>query len=186
MSKLTYITGNQDKINSAKEVFSRYPNIELVNKKIETPEIQSLDVKEVAEYSVKYASKELQTPVMKMDCGYYLEALNGFPGPLVKYFQNSITVDDLLKLLEGKSRMITIKECLSYCEPNSEPVSFVAEIEATMAMSPAGEGSVFDKLVIYKGFDMPQAACNYDKIVAYWNDHLDHYKRLADWLSHKQ
>lgn len=183
MLKLTYITGNQDKINSAKEVFSRYPNIELVNQKIETPEIQSLDVKEVAEYSAKYAASKLNTPIMKMDCGYYLEALGGFPGPLVKYFQNAISSEDLLKLIEGKSRKVIVRECLSYCEPNKEPVSFVAEIEATMSPTPMGSGSVFDKLIVYDGFDLPQSACDYDRIVTYWNDHLDHYKRLADWLS---
>jgi len=55
----------------------------LKTQKINLPEIQSMDVQEVAEHFVKCACEKLGKPVFKVDCGYYLEGLNGFPGALV-------------------------------------------------------------------------------------------------------
>ena len=77
--QVTFLTGNQNKINSAKSAFSKYPEIELVHEKTETIEIQSLDVQEVAEYAVIEASNRLGKNVFKLDVGYYFEALNGYP-----------------------------------------------------------------------------------------------------------
>jgi len=88
-------------------------------------------------------------------------------------------------VLNNKSKRVTVRECLSYCEPGNSPISFVAELEATIAAKPEGEGSTIDKLIIYDGFDKPQAAYNYNKIIAYWNQKLTHYKDFADYLVNK-
>jgi len=179
---IIFLTGNQDKINSAREVFKDYPEFVLNTQKIDVPEIQSMDVREVAECFVKYACKKLNAPVFKVDCGYYFEGLNGFPGALVKYFDKNISSEDLVALLNGKSKKVTIRECLSYCEPGDIPISFTAELEATIAVKPEGKGGAIDKLIVYEGFDKPQAACDYDKIVAYWNEKLTHYRDFANYL----
>ena len=87
-------------------------------------------------------------------------------------------------MLDGKSHKVTIRECISYCEPNSDPVSFVASIDAMIAEEPDGEeGSSIDKLIVYDGFCTTQAASNYDDIVKYWNDNLDHFTQFAEYMS---
>jgi len=180
--KVVFLTGNQDKIKSAQEVFKEYPGFLLLTQKIDVPEIQSLDVQEVAEYAVKWACEQLNEPVFKVDCGYYFEGLKGFPGALVKYFESTFSSEDILSLLGNKSRVVHVRECLSYCEPEREPASFVSQLEATIAQKPAGEGGSIDRLIVYKGFSRPQAACDYNQIVAYWNEHLTHYQKFADYL----
>lgn len=183
--QVTFLTGNQNKINSAKSAFSKYPEIELVYEKTETIEIQSLDVQEVAEYAVIEASNRLGKNVFKLDVGYYFEALNGYPGAFIKYFDKVLSSEDFLYLIDGKSRKITIRECLSYCEPNGKPVSFVAELDASVALKPEGEGGSVDRIIKYDGFEGTQASSNYDDIVKYWNEKLDHYDRLAKYLVKK-
>jgi len=183
--EIIFLTGNQDKINSAREVFKDYPELVLNTQKVDVPEIQSMDVCEVAEYSVRYACEKLNAPVFKVDCGYYFEGLNGFPGALVKYFDRSISSEDLVTLLNGKSKKVIVRECLSYCERGDNPVSFTAELEAVIAGKPEGEGGNIDRLIVYESFEKPQAACDYDKIVAYWNEKLTHYKDFAEYLTEK-
>lgn len=182
--EIIFLTGNQDKIHSAQKVFADYTDtICLKTKKIKIPEIQSMEVQEVAENSVYTACKKLNRPVFKVDCGYYFVGLHGFPGALVKYFDKSISSNDLLRLLEGKSKKVVVRECLSYCEPGKNPVSFVEEIIAQIADRPQGKGGTIDKLIIYKGFNKPQAACEYNSVIEYWNKNLHHYEKLVHYLS---
>ncbi|MBU4332711.1 non-canonical purine NTP pyrophosphatase [Patescibacteria group bacterium] len=181
---ITFVTGNKHKINSAKKIFADYP-INLVFKNIETPEIQSMDVSEVAKHSAKYAAKKLNVPVIVSDCGYYLEALGGFPGPFARYFQESLSSEDILKLVQGKSRNIIVKECLAYAVPGQEPIIFPSEVGAVIAKKPEGKGLSVDRLLQYKGFDKPQAACDYNKILDFWDKHFTNYRDFAEYLLKK-
>lgn len=80
MKQVTMVTGNLGKLRIAKEIFKAY-NIELLHEKMDTFEIQSMDVCEVSKYSALYASKKLNKDVIKSDVGYYIE---------VKWFSRSI------------------------------------------------------------------------------------------------
>jgi len=180
--EIIFLTENKEKIDSARAVFDLLPNITLKNVKLSLPEIQSMDVEEVVRYSVSEAVKILNAPVFKVDCGYYFEGLNNFPGALVKYFNQSFSTEDILKILEGKSRKVIIRECLAYAEPEKKIKTFVVQVTATIAETPMGDGGSIDRLVIYEGFDKPQAACDYNDIVKYWNKTLTHYKQLAEYL----
>ena len=179
---VTFVTGNKEKWDSAKKALENYP-IELLQEKFETPEIQSRDVCEIAGYSAHYAAKNLGVPVIKTDCGYYITALNGFPGPFVKYFNQALTSEDILQLMKNKpNREIVVRECLAYAKPNRKPVLFFSEVKSHLAEKAEGEGSPIDKLIIYEGFNKPQAACDYDKIVEYWGKHLTHHHDFARYL----
>ena len=59
LKKITYITGNRLKIESAKYALEPL-GFEVDNQKLEIPEIQADDVSEVAMYSAKMAAEELQ------------------------------------------------------------------------------------------------------------------------------
>ena len=110
--KVTFVTGNMGKWEIGRDIFARY-GLELAQAKMETPEIQSLDVTEVAAYSAQYAAKKLNTPVIKSDVGYYIPALGGFPGPFIKYINQTLSDKDLLRLMKGvKDRSMII--CFLY------------------------------------------------------------------------
>ena len=60
--------------------------------------------------------EKLERPVIKSDVGYFIEALNGFPGPFLRYINDYLTSEEILKLMEDKeNRTILLKECLNIC-----------------------------------------------------------------------
>lgn len=151
--KVYYVTSNPLKMKLLTKVFDKY-NIEVEQKNIETPEIQSLDCKEVAEYSAKYASELLNLPVIKNDSGLCIEYLDNFPGALARYAEETIKADGFIKLLEGQdNRNAFWVEVLSYATPLGEVVSF----------SSISRGTISDKVIEGRGYD-------YDKIFIPLND----------------
>jgi len=136
---LVYITGNHIKFNVASQVFMN-TGIVLLQKKLSTPEIQSKSVQEVAKYSATWASKLLNKPVIVTDAGFYIEALNGFPGPFIKFVNEWFSVEDYINLMQGKTnRTLIIEDCLAYCYPNKEPIVFTGSYRGKLANEPGSK-----------------------------------------------
>jgi XTP/dITP diphosphohydrolase len=178
----TFITGNKTKWDIAKSIFEQY-EIELLQEKIDTPEIQDLDVENVANYSAKYACDLFQKSVIKNDVGYYIPSLNGFPGPFTKFANQWFNADQILKLMDGKKdRTLIIKDCLSYCAPDQEPVTFNYECHCTISTKSEGSGGTFDTIIIRDGQDKIQSLYTPEEMLVYWSNNLKHYHDLARYI----
>ncbi len=183
---ITMVTGNLGKWKIASEIFSKY-KINLLHEKMDTPEIQSQSVEEVSEYSALYAAKKLNTPVIKSDVGYYIEELNGFPGPFLKYINSMLTSEDIIKLMVNKhNRTIKLKECLTYATPEGEVKQFLSIEEATISTEPKGKGSTFDKIVIFKGQTLPKAMNSEEENFKHFQEQLKIYDEVAKYLTNKE
>lgn len=186
MKTITFVTGNSYKFEVAKKVLEA-GGINLEQEKLETPEIQSVDVVEIASYSAKWACEKLGKPVALTDVGWYIEALNGFPGPFIKYINQWLTADDLIKLMEGRgNRKIMIRGCLAYCEPGKESITFVSEDYGTVAeksvkTSKAGAMSI-DEVFIPDGYDKVSSEISREEMVKYWSKTESYWNKLADYL----
>ncbi len=85
-------------------------------------------MEEVSAYLALYAAKRLNNSVIKSDVGYFIPALNGFPGPFVKYINGMLSSEEILKLMENKvDRTIILKECLTFVTPTGEIKQFINE-----------------------------------------------------------
>jgi len=104
---LIYVTGNSVKFDVALKTFTD-TGVVLLQKKLDTPEIQSKSVQEVAMYSARWASKELNRPVIVTDAGFYIEALKGFPGPFIKFVNEWFSADDYINLMKDKTNRTII------------------------------------------------------------------------------
>lgn len=177
--KVAFVTGNQGKWEIARDIFAKY-GVDLTQAKMETPEIQSLDVKEVALYSAQYAAQKLQMPVIKSDVGYYIPALNNFPGPFIKYVNQTLSSQDLLRLMDGKEdRSMIIRECLAFAHPNGFHHLFVHEQNTTLAKQEDGNGSSIDKIMILEGFSKTRGASDPQKVAEFWKKSLKLYHDAA-------
>ncbi len=156
--KIVFVTGNALKAKIAKDILSTY-GVEVIQQKMDTPEIQAKSGQEVAEYSAEWASKSLNMPVVKSDVSYRVPSLNNFPGPFVKFVNLWLSAEDILKLLNGKKdRSLIIEEYLSFAEPNRKVKTFKTESICQIAekIFDSSKGSSFDKIIIRPGYKVPQ------------------------------
>lgn len=92
------MTGNLDKAVEAERILGYRPEIE----SLDLPEIQSLDLEEVLLAKARTAWRELcsegrRTPVVVEETGLELSALNGFPGPLVKWMLEAVGAEGVAR-----------------------------------------------------------------------------------------
>ena len=181
---ITYVTGNKYKIELAQRILGPL-EVNVVQKKIYCPEIQDNKIENVSKFSAKYASNELNTPVIKNDSGLIIEGLNGFPGPYTAYVEDTLTEEGILRLMKDiKNRNAYFVEVISYCEPNCEPISFISKTEGTISTEKRGEyGWSYDRIFIPKGETKTLAEFNDDERWKFWSD--DAYLQLKDFLKSK-
>lgn len=182
MKKVIMVTGNLGKWKIASDIFKKY-NVELLHKKMDTPEIQSHDVEEVSKYSAEYAAKKLNKPIIKSDVGYYIEALNGFPGPFLRYINDYLSSEEILRLMEDKeNRVIYLKECLTFATPNGNIKQFLNIEKATISKKAMGSGTTFDRIVIFKGDSLPKSMNSEEKNYKHFEENLIIYDKMAKYL----
>lgn len=184
--KINYVTGNEEKFHIALKAFQD-TGIELIQRKIHTPEIQHTEVSEIAKFSARYAWKQLKEPVIVNDAGFYFTGLNGFPGPFIKYINQWLKTEDILKLLEGKSdRGIIVKDCLAYCSAEGIVKVFENERRGTVAESVRNyEGTMVEQLMIPENMSLTLSELSYEEQVEFWSGNHN-LMALVKELSNKQ
>lgn len=181
-----FVTGNLYKFQVAEKALEG-SGIKLVQEKLDTPEIQSTSVEEISSYSAKWAAEKIGKPVAVTDAGYYIEVLNGFPGPFIKYINQWLTSEDLINLMAGKTnRKVIVRDGLSYCEPGKDPVTFIGEAFGTIAPHPvitdkSGSTSI-NEIFIPDGYDKVETEISKEEMIDFWSK-SDPWKKLADFLN---
>jgi XTP/dITP diphosphohydrolase len=168
--RLVYVTGNAFKLAVAERALEG-SGVVLVQKDLDAPEIQSDRVEDVAIYAGEWACRRLGEPVVVTDGGFYIEALNGFPGPFVKFVNQWLTAQDLLDLMQGKDdRRIVARDCLAYCRPGEKPVTFSGSYPGVLATVPGERnGRSIERVFIPTGYTAPVSDWPAEEQLAYWS-----------------
>lgn len=145
---LTYVTGNAAKA----EQLARHLDYPVEHKKLDIHEIQSLDLKEVAEHKARGAYRQVQGPVLVEDTSLIFHALGGLPGPLIKWFFAQLGNEGLCRLLDGyKDRSARAEVCFCFYDGKTLE-TFTGEMNGTIANLPRGEQSFgWDPIFIPEG-----------------------------------
>lgn len=148
MDSLTFITGNAAKA----EQLSTHLHFDVEHKKLDIPEIQSLDLEEIATKKAEEAYKILQSPVLVEDTSLTFNALGSLPGPLIKWFLESLGNDGIARLLSGyEDRTAKAEVCFALCDADGVHL-FKGSINGTIADVPKGEkGFGWDPIFIPEG-----------------------------------
>lgn len=147
--KLNYVTGNEGKFRETKMII---PEVEQLN--IDLPEIQEVDPKKIIEAKLLEARKQKNETFMVDDASFYLEAIPGLPGPLIKWFMKTIGNEGLFQIakrfenFEARAMLI-----VGYLDEMGEIHYFDGEIKGKI-VEPRGEnGFSWDKIFQPNGFE---------------------------------
>lgn len=187
--EIIFVTGNKYKFQVAQKSL-RGGDLRLVQKKLEIPEIQSESVEEIAMFSARWAADRLKKPVVVSDGGCYIEALNGFPGPFIKYINKWLTANGLLSLMRNeKNRQVVWRDCLAFCEPGKKPKTFVCYFGGNIAKR---SGKIIfrkdygwiDALFIPAGYSKPLSEWPNKEYLDFWSSliNYDSWERLVKYL----
>lgn len=112
--KITFVTTNKGKVASCQKYF-KDSDVELEICNYELIEPRTDDVKEIATSKVKQAYDYVKRPCIAIDTGFFVNELNGFPRAFVNFALDTIKIEGILKLMEGKEdRTCYFRECLAY------------------------------------------------------------------------
>ena len=93
ISQLTFVTGNLNKYTEAQAAIPT-----LKHKNLNLPEIQEIDLYKVLEFKLNAALEAGVKQPLVEDTALELKALNGLPGPLIKWFVRSIGLAGIYEL----------------------------------------------------------------------------------------
>lgn len=175
------ITGNQQKVDLYTMLLSEY-GISFGSQKCSLEELQTDSVKEISEYKAAQAFEQIGKPVFVQDAGWEIPALNGFPGPFMKYINQWLSPQDLLNLMKDKEdRAVHLVDYFSCANKEGEVSTFSATYQARFLDSAQGEGSSIDQVVALEGLDTPLSLTTYEQRVAIFKA-SPVWKELAGWI----
>lgn len=118
--------------------------IEVLHVKHDLPEMRSDNPQKIAEQKVQAAFEIVKKPVIAQDAGFYITALNGFPRAFVNFALETIGLEGILRLADGKTRACEFRNSIAFTDSSlARPVSFITSIPGTLA--PAPRGTLSDK-----------------------------------------
>ena len=96
MEDIIFVTHNKGKIASANKRLAGV-NFKVFEHDLEEP--RSDDIKYISKYKVLEAYKLVNKPCISLDCGFWIDELNGFPRAFVNFALDTIGITGILKLM---------------------------------------------------------------------------------------
>ena len=172
MKEIIFVTHNKGKIASAQ---NRLKNTNLKIFEYDLEEPRSDDIKYISKYKVMEGYNLVKKPCISLDSGFWIDELDGFPKAFVNFALDTIGIDGILKLMEGKeNRKCRFTECLSYYD-GKELHQFMGKHEGNLSEKIQGQdrdAKWSDLWYIFKPY-------GYDKTLAEMSDEeRDNRKRI--------
>ncbi|XP_077252536.1 inosine triphosphate pyrophosphatase family protein [Tasmannia lanceolata] len=128
---VTFVTGNAKKLEEVRAILG--PSIPFQSLKLDLPELQG-EPEEISKEKARLAVKEVNGPVLVEDTCLCFNALNGLPGPYIKWFLQKIGhegLNNILKAYDDKSAYAMCVFSLAL-GPNADPISFIGKTQGSI------------------------------------------------------
>lgn len=134
---ISFVTWN---IHKLQEIQSLLSDFEIVQLDINLPEIQSLDPKKVVEHKLREAMKYTDGAVMVDDTSWFLDWLNGFPGPLLKRMIDGVTPQGIYTILQHNWNLkAKLSTYIAYADDNHQTINYFEASIHGIVVAPRGE-----------------------------------------------
>nr|GAT48166.1 predicted protein [Mycena chlorophos] len=134
---LIFVTGNANKLKEVKAILldGRKP-IDIESRSLDIPEVQGT-TQEVAIAKCRRASELLGGPCITEDTALCFEAMNGLPGPYIKYFLAELGHAGLNAMLDGFPTRAAWALCtFAYTDgPDSDPILFEGRTDGSIVQA---------------------------------------------------
>ncbi|WP_414837367.1 non-canonical purine NTP pyrophosphatase [Candidatus Nanosalina sp. VS9-1] len=141
MEKVFFATSNEGKLAEMEPKFEER-GLELVQVDVDVPEIDAMDVENVAEQKARDSleASELEDELLIVeDTGFYVEAIGGFPGAEAAFFADTAGAEKLLDLMRGEeNRKAYFKTAIAVIEDGEVKV-FTGKMEGRVPEEKTGE-----------------------------------------------
>ncbi len=150
---LFFITGNKNKLA---EIQAMIPNVEQLE--LDLPELQEIDAHEIIKAKLHEARKHHDGEFIVEDTSLYFEGLNGLPGPLIKWFLQSLGHDGLTGLANKiDNTKATAKTIIGYSKDNDSIEFFEGAVEGKIVSSRGEVRFGWDSIFLPDGYEKTYA-----------------------------
>ncbi len=150
------VTSNADKAREVAAYFAGLLEVEHVA--LECPELHHSDVGEIARGKAAYAYEVLSRPLIVDDTGFFIDALNGFPGSCAAYVHDTIGNAGILKLMEDVAdRGAHFETAIAFAREDGIRV-FRGVLPGVIVTPRGGEGFGYDPIFACGGRTLAEMA----------------------------
>ncbi len=143
---ITLVTGNIEKQKEIEAIIG-FP---LAIESLDLREIQSMNLEEVAIAKAQEAYQWIAKPLIVDDVSFEVEALNGFPGPLVKWWENVVGYEAMVEFVRGKSTAVKAIAMAVYTD-GQQWITATGEWRGHLAPRAGTDGFGFDFYFVPEG-----------------------------------
>ncbi|KAH9016057.1 Ham1-like protein [Lactarius hengduanensis] len=125
LGRLVFVTGNAWKLDEVREILAQGEAIDIESRDLDLPEIQGT-TQEIAIEKCRRAAEIVGGPVITEDTALCFAAMNGLPGPYIKFFLRELGFEGINRMLDSFTTRAAWALCtFAYSTgPGTEPVLF--------------------------------------------------------------
>jgi non-canonical purine NTP pyrophosphatase (RdgB/HAM1 family) len=176
MQTIYFITGNDDKFREAKALLPQLERIE-----IDLPEEQSLDPQLVIRKKLETAQKQHKGPLIVEDTSLYLDGLNGFPGPLIKWMLQAVGSDGIYGLCQHIHNNRAVARTVIGYDDGQSITYFEGEVHGQIVKPYGNEGFGWDDIFRPDGLSETFAEMG-DEYKPSFSMRTHAFQKLSDYL----
>ncbi|HVX24536.1 MAG TPA: non-canonical purine NTP pyrophosphatase [Candidatus Saccharimonadales bacterium] len=178
MQPIYFVTGNDHKFAEAHNLL---PQLERVN--FDLPEEQSLDPQVVIAKKLEVARTQQDGPLVVEDTSLYLEGLNGFPGPLIKWMLYAVGNQGIYDLTQKiHSRAASAKTVIGYDDGLGNVQFFEGSIDGQIVAPNGIDGFGWDEIFQPNGLNETFAEMG-DDYKPEFSMRTEAFTKLRDYLA---
>ncbi len=145
------VTGNSSKLLEA----SRILGFEPASVDVDLPEVQSLDLFEVLRHKADSAAAAVEGAIVVEETGLELDAMNGFPGPLVKWMLEAMGPEGIARIAQSTDSVVAHARCALLYRSSEAEVVVEGVCSGSLILPPRGEtGFGWDPVLVPEGCDL--------------------------------
>jgi XTP/dITP diphosphohydrolase len=144
-----FATTNKGKFAEA-ALLAEEHGVRLRHLNAEKLEIQAASLSEIACFAAEQMAKSKRRSVVVEDAGFFVDALNGFPGPYSAHVLRQINCAGILKLMRDvTNRAASFQASVAYCSPGKKAKCFTGIVQGNVSFDARGtQGFGFDPIFI--------------------------------------